>query len=191
MTLDFILFSPIAFPPDFELLLRHPQYVLLSGGILLALIAALLLFKPRRSGFVARLGGLTWRRNHFCRGWLITGDTGSGKTSSGINQIAHQVFQNEPTWGGLCIDEKGVYWETLSAMARPYDREHDLIHLQIRADDTDKQWTPPNRYNLTGDRSIPFTTYAKFIVDTATSLDQGGDKGFFQKPSADAHRPRA
>ena len=55
---------------------------------------------------MARLGGLTWRRNQFCRGWLITGDTGSGKTSSGINQLAHQVFQNEPNWGGLCIDEK-------------------------------------------------------------------------------------
>jgi hypothetical protein len=54
-----------------------------------------------------------------------------------------------------------------------YGRERDLIHLQICANDTDAQWTPPNRYNLTGDRSIPFTTYAKFIVDTATSLGQG------------------
>ena len=89
--------------------------------------------KPIRC--VARLGRLVWKRNQFCRGWLITGDTGSGKTSSGINQLAHQVFQNEPNWGGLCIDEKGVYWETLSAMARFYDREGDLIHLQIRADD--------------------------------------------------------
>jgi hypothetical protein len=80
----------------------------------------------------------------------------------------------------MCIDEKGVYWETLSSMARHYGREHDLIQLQIRADDTDAQWTPPNRNNLTGDRSIPFTTYAKFIVDTATSLGQGGDKGFFK-----------
>jgi len=61
-----------------------------------------------------------------------------------------------------------------------------LIHLQIRANDTDAQWTPPNRYNLTGDRSIPFTTYAKFIVDTATSLGQGGDKGFF-KSQAQTH----
>jgi hypothetical protein len=73
--------------------------------------------------------------NQFCRGWLITGDTGSGKTSSGINQLAHQVFQNEPNWGGLCIDEKGVYWETLSAMAHHYGREHDLIHLQIERPD--------------------------------------------------------
>jgi len=184
--LDFIPFSPIAFPPDLEWLLRHPQYYMLAGGIMLALLAAWLLFKPGKGGFVARLGGLTWRRNQFCRGWLITGDTGSGKTSSGINQLAHQVFQNEPAWGGLCIDEKGVYWETLAAMARHYGREHDLIHLQIRADDTDVHWNPPHRYNLTGDRSIPFTTYAKFIVDTATSLGQGGDKGFF-KSQAQTH----
>lgn len=186
MKLDFMPFTPITFPPDLELLLRNPRYLLIAGGIVLALLAVWLLFGPRKGSFAARLGGLTWKRSQFCRGWLITGDTGSGKTSSGINQLAHQVFKNEPTWGGLCIDEKGVYWETLAAMARHYDREHDLIHLQIRANDTDTEWTPPNRYNLTGDRSIPFTTYAKFVVDTATSLGQCGDKGFF-KSQAQTH----
>lgn len=186
MKLDLITFDPIMPPPDILLALRYPQYYLVAGGILLTLIAVWLLLASPRKSHVAKLGGLRWKRNQFCRGWLITGDTGSGKTSSGINQLAHQVFQNEPTWGGLCIDEKGVYWETLSAMARHYGREHDLIHLQIRADDTDANWMPPNRYNLTGDRSIPFTTYAKFIVDTATSLGQGGDKGFF-KSQAQTH----
>ena len=186
MKLDLIPFGPIMPPPDLILALRHPQYYFAAGGILLAFVAAWLLLASPRKNHVAKLGGLRWKRNQFCRGWLITGDTGSGKTSSGINQLVHQVFQNEPTWGGLCIDEKGVYWETLSAMARHYEREHDLIRLQIRADDTDAQWTPPNRYNLTGDRSIPFTTYAKFIVDTATSLGQGGDKGFF-KSQAQTH----
>jgi len=184
--LDLIPFGPIMPPPDLILALRNTQYALAAGGILLTLIAAWLLLASPRKKYVAKLGGLKWKRNQFCRGWLITGDTGSGKTSSGINQLVHQVFQNEPTWGGLCIDEKGVYWETLSAMARHYGREHDLIRLQIQADETDVQWTPPNRYNLTGDRSIPFTTYAKFIVDTATSLGQGGDKGFF-KSQAQTH----
>jgi len=179
--LDVIPFGPIMPPPDLILALRNPKYFLVAGGILLALIAAWLLCAPRnRKGWVARLGGLKWKRTQFCRGWLITGDTGSGKTSSGINQLAHQVFRNEPTWGGLCIDEKGVYWETLAAMAKHYGRERDLIHLQIRANDTDTQWAPPNRYNLTGDRSIPFTTYAKFIVDTATSLGQGGVNTFLK-----------
>ena len=174
-------------PPDVLLGLKYPQYLFIAGGVLLMLMALwLLFFSGNSKRCVARLGGLRWKRTQFCRGWLITGDTGSGKTSSGINQLAHQVFQNESTWGGLCIDEKGVYWETLAAMAKHYGREHDLIHLQIRSDDTDSQWKPFHRYNLTGDRSIPFSTYAKFVVDTATSLGQGGDKGFF-KSQAQTH----
>ena len=40
MKLDFIPFSPIAFPPDLEWLLVHPQYYMLAGGIMLALVAA-------------------------------------------------------------------------------------------------------------------------------------------------------
>ena len=107
MKLHLIPFDPVILPPDIMLALRHPQYFFAAGGILLALIAAWLLFIPRNPNCcVAQLGGLKWKRNQFCRGWLITGDTGSGKTSSGINQLVHQVFQNEPTWGGLCVDEK-------------------------------------------------------------------------------------
>ena len=182
MTLHFLPFNPFDSVPVFPVAVKPAMVGL---GILLVILAICLLLKPRRKPHVAKLGGLIWRRNQFCRGWLITGDTGSGKTSSGINQLAHQVFQNEPTWGGLCVDEKGVYWETLAAMARHYHREHDLIHLQIIPAGTDSQ-TTTHRYNLTGDRSIPFSTYAKFIVDTATSLGQGGDKGFF-KSQAQTH----
>src|SRR5262245_41374401 len=73
--------------------------------------------KHQESQVIVRLKGLTWAREDFCRGWLITGDTGSGKTRSGINQLLYQVFENDPNWGGLCIDDKGVYWETLREMA--------------------------------------------------------------------------
>ena len=167
------------------------RYLPQPYGSLLALIAsafgvAALLMPEQRESFVARLKGLRWKRSQFCRGWLITGDTGSGKTSSGINQLAHQVFQNEPRWGGLCIDEKGVYWETLKAMAGHYERTADLIHVQIRPDDSGPDWLPAHRFNFTGNRTIPFNTYAKFVVDTATSLGQGGDKGFF-KTQAQTH----
>src|SRR5205809_7377805 len=71
-------------------------------------------------------------------------------------------------------------------MATHYNRSHDLIHIQIRPDDGPGVWTPTHRFNLTGKRSIPFSTYAKFVVDTATSLGQGGDKGFF-KSQAQTH----
>jgi hypothetical protein len=57
--------------------------------------------KPGKSKFVVQLKGFAWKQEDFCRGWLITGDTGSGKTRSGINQMLFQVFQNDPNWGGL------------------------------------------------------------------------------------------
>jgi hypothetical protein len=179
-------FFPLEYTAYLSLAPNALKPTLFILGILLVVMAFYLLVNSQRGNHVAKLGGLKWKRTQFCRGWLITGDTGSGKTSSGINQLAHQVFQNESTWGGLCIDEKGVYWETLAAMARHYGREHDLIHLQIQNHETDATWVPTARYNLTGDRRIPFTTYAKFVVDTATSLGQGGDKGFF-KSQAQTH----
>ena len=162
-----------------------PKPLLLALGVALVAWSLWIILRRRRPPLpvMARLGGLSWSRNEFCRGWLVTGDTGSGKTSSGINQLCHQLFQNEPSWGGLCIDEKGVYWETLHAMAHHYGRGKDLLHLQIRPEDAGPHWQPSQRFNLTGDTSIPFATYAKFVVDTATSLGQGGDKGFFKTQS--------
>ena len=88
--------------------------------IAFALLACYTLTLPnaeRMRKVIVRLGGLSWTREDFCRGWLITGDTGSGKTRSGITPLLYQVFKNEPGWGGVCIDDKGLYWETLSEMA--------------------------------------------------------------------------
>lgn len=155
----------------------------------LACVATFLVFlhvlrTPAR--IVVRLAGFTWTRADFCRGWLITGDTGSGKTRSGITPLLFQVFQNEPTWGGLCIDDKGLYWETLCAMAKHFGREDDLILLQVRPEGASGPWHPRHTYNLTSDRSIPYNTFAKAVVDTASSLGQAGDKGFF-KNQAQTH----
>ncbi|MFZ3377705.1 MAG: type IV secretory system conjugative DNA transfer family protein [Chthoniobacterales bacterium] len=144
-----------------------------------------LLRKPKNH-IVIQLAGFSWTRDDFCRGWLITGDTGSGKTRSGITRLLYQVFQNEPTWGGLCIDDKGIYWETLSQMAKHFGREDDLILLQVRPDEATSTWQPRHTYNLTSDRSIPFNTFAKAVVDTASSLGQAGDKAFF-KNQAQTH----
>ena len=147
---------------------------------LLALVALLTSKRVPKRRTVVRLAGFTWAREDFCRGWLITGDTGSGKTRSGITPLLFQVFSNEPTWGGLCIDDKGLYWETLSAMAKHFGREDDLILLQVRPEGAPHSWQPRHTYNLTSDRSIPFSTFAKAVVDTASSLGQSGDKGFFR-----------
>ena len=153
-------------------------------GILAGYAAATSLRTSHRP--IVRLKGLTWTREDFCRGWLITGDTGSGKTRSGITPLLYQVFQNDPRWGGLCIDDKGIYWETLSEMAHHFNRQNDLVLLQVRPDNAPLSWKPTHTYNLTSDAGIPYSTFAKFVVDTAASLGQQGDKGFF-KSQAQTH----
>ena len=65
-------------------------------------------------------------------------------------------------------------------MARHFGREDDLILLQVRPDDAPLHWQPKHTYNLTSDRTIPYNTFAKAVVDTAGSLGQAGDKGFFK-----------
>ena len=136
--------------------------------------------------FLVRLKGFKWTQEDFCRGWLVTGDTGSGKTRSGINQLLFQVFENDKNWGGLCIDDKGIYWETLVDMAKKFNREGDLILLQVKPDDAPHDWKPAHTFNLLSDSTIPPSTYAKFIVDTATSLGQRTDQSFF-KNQAQTH----
>jgi hypothetical protein len=134
--------------------------------------------KSRRT--TASLGGFVWDRNDFCRGWLITGDTGAGKTFA-INVLLHSVFQHELDWGGLCCDEKGIYHETLTRMAKKYGRENDLLLLQTRPDRPEEEWTPPARFNLLSNLTIPWSTYATVIVETASALSSGAeDKGFFK-----------
>ena len=160
-----------------------PTTVFIIVGSLWLAAGAILIahwLRAPKNRVVLRLAGFSWTRGDFCRGWLITGDTGSGKTRSGITPLLFQIFQNEPTWGGLCIDDKGLYWETLSQMARHFGREDDLILLQVRPDDASSAWQPRHTYNLTADRSIPYNTFAKAVVDTASSLGQSGDKGFFR-----------
>ena len=128
----------------------------------------------------ASIGGFNWERNDFCRGWLITGDTGAGKTFA-INALLHSVFQHEADWGGLCCDEKGIYHETLVRMAGKYNRANDLLLLQTRPDHAEEDWVPPARFNLLSNLTIPWSTYATVIVDTAAALASGTeDKGFFK-----------
>jgi TraM recognition site of TraD and TraG len=168
----------------------HPVIGWIAYLPLLVSMPASWFFVPRRHGYgqstTACLAGLKWDLNDFCRGWLITGDTGSGKTYA-INLLMHSVFQHHPDWGGICCNEKGIYHETLTRMAARYGREHDLVLLQTRPNHADHDWKPPARFNLLSDLTIPASTYATAIVDTASALASGSeDKGFF-KTQAHVH----
>jgi len=142
-------------------------------------------FSPKKK-IVCRLDRFTWDMNDFCRGWSITGRTGSGKTASAIKRLMHQIFINCPTWGGVAVDEKGSFHETLLEIAGNYNAKDRMICLQVRPDDAGPDWKPRAKYNLLSYPGIPWSTYAKLIVDTASSLGQSGEKGFF-KTQAQIH----
>ena len=116
---------------------------------------------------ILRLGGFSWDLFSFCRGWLIVGETGSGKTLASINSMLWQVSKNCPTWGGICIDDKGLYWETLSEMFRHLGREKDLILLKVRPDDAPADWKPEHTFNFLEDSRLPYSAKAKDICDVA------------------------
>ena len=181
--------------------MRLPDFIIFFGSIAGALLGHFLLVPPYSwlvvafsaafgawslfgeshvGNVVVRLGGLSWSMEDFVRGWLITGRTGSGKTQSGINTITYQIFQNVKNWGGICLDQKGLYWEILVRMASRFGRSDDLILLQTRPTRESVLWRPPHTINITGNPDVPSSTYAKVIVDTALSLTGGrGGNPFF------------
>ncbi len=137
-----------------------------------------LLYKHRK--IVLRFGVLTWTQQELCRHILITGDTGSGKTLSGIHPIIIQITRNIPNWGGLVLGVKGDEHRFIQQLAQTYQRQDDIIHLQVRPPDTSTKWQPPHRYNLVSDRSLPWMTHAKAIIDIAASVTEGKQHAFFR-----------
>lgn len=134
----------------------------------------------RTSRSVVRLGGFGWSVEDFCRGWLITGQIGTGKTTGAINRMLWQVSQNCPTWGGVCVDDKGLYWETLSPMFRQLRRERDLILLQVRPPDAPANWSPAHTFNFLDNPHLPYSAKAKIVCDVAASLGQRSEQSFFR-----------
>jgi hypothetical protein len=154
--------------------------------------------KGGSSDVVCKIKGYVWDLNDFCRGWLITGKTGSGKTASAIAHIIHQLFQNvNPAkkmkpWGGVAVDQKGNFFKIIEDIAANYKETDRLITLQVRKDNAPEDWEPKYKYNLLSYPGIPSSTYSKMIIDTAASLGQesGGSGGFF-KTQAQLHIEKA
>jgi hypothetical protein len=151
-----------------------------------------------KSQIVCRLKGFQWDLNDFCRGWLITGKTGSGKTASAIAHIIHQLFKNVneekkiKPWGGVAVDQKGNFFKIIEDIAENYGQSDRLITLKVRSPEDPADWKPKYTYNLLSYPGIPASTYAKMIIDTASSLGQesGGGGGFF-KTQAQLHIEQA
>lgn len=136
---------------------------------------------------ILRLWGHTWTRDELCCHFLITGATGTGKTARALVPIIHGLRKTLPGTGILTVDSKGVLWQPLSAIARELGQEKDLRLIRVRPPEVArKDWIPPLRMNVLADRSIPWTTYAKLIVDTATAAGQKGGQAFFKETARDA-----
>ncbi len=146
--------------------------------------AALLASTNRK--VVLRLWGLTWTRDEACCHFFVTGSTGTGKTARAVVPIVHGLRATLPGTGILAVDSKGALWKPLAAMARSLGQEDSLRLIRVRPPQTAPgAWTPPLRLNLLGMPGVPWTTYAKMVVDTATAAGQRGGQAFFKETARD------
>jgi type IV secretory pathway TraG/TraD family ATPase VirD4 len=155
-------------------------------------LAGWLAFSALTAGFeakaaiVLRLWGLEWTRDEACCHFFITGATGTGKTARAVVPIVHGLRSTLPDTGVLAVDSKGALWKPLAAMAKKLGQEKSLRLIRVRPTHiAPDQWTPPLRLNILGDASVPWSTYAKIIVDTATASGQRGGQAFFKESARD------
>lgn len=127
-----------------------------------------------------QLDDLIWTRNDFCRGWYISGATGSGKTEA-IKLLMHQLCRAEPDWGGLFIDEKGFFIDEVLPILRTYGRGDDIKELRTRPEGASPEWVPPFRFNVLGDARVRTSQYVEAILMVTEAIASGNDdKGFFR-----------
>lgn len=139
-----------------------------------------------KAAVVLRLWGLEWTRDEACCHFFITGATGTGKTARAVVPIVHGLRSTLPDTGVLAVDSKGALWKPLAAMAKKLGQEKSLRLIRVRPTHiAPEQWTPPLRLNILGDASVPWSTYAKIIVDTATASGQRGGQAFFKESARD------
>ena len=154
-----------------------------AGGALLGTIALVYLLRMKRDPVLIRLKGFRWTRQQLCQHVLITGATGTGKTRSGIVALLLELFRNERNFGGLFVDAKGVLHEVILEVARNGGRANDVVLLEVGPN-------PRQRFNLVGDRRIPFATLAQCVVDTAFAMGNRNEQSFFRS-AAQIHIAKA
>lgn len=143
---------------------------------------------------VLRLWGLTWTKDEAACHFFITGATGTGKTSRAVVPIIHGLKRAMPSTGIMAIDSKGALWKPIAEIARSLEREDDLRLIRVRPPlVAPEAWCAPLRLNLLSDHSVPWATYAKIVVDTATAAGQQGGQSFFKESARDviAHAMQA
>lgn len=156
---------------------------LILTGVMGGFIAFILWPRKRSALVVLKLAGVSWSEEDFCRGWEIDGRTGSGKTASAVIPIIYQLKNYQPTVGILALDTKGDLSEPLTRIAHDLRCEDQLVQLEVRPENASPDWRPAMTMNFLADRTVPYSTYAKLIVDVATAAGQRGGQAFFKVAS--------
>lgn len=131
---------------------------------------------------ICRIGGMGLTYDSFCKGILVTGDIGSGK-SCALQRIFHSLYQNCPEWGGMVVDEKGSQHEDIAEIDahyaarpdyyRPWGEGPKFIVCRTRYPSDPPTWNPEVRINLIGDKRVPSNVSAAAVVATYTSVSGG------------------
>lgn len=175
----------------------------INGALALFGIVFFVRGRRRKEEIVCRIAGFEFDANTFCRGVLVSGSTGCGKSVCGIVRIVHELCMNCPKevdpatgalikagWGGAIFDYKGELPDELRPTFRFYKREDDLLVLRSRPLDAPKGWIPEARLNLLGDDTIPGRDYANILCDAAMIAEgkKGSGEGnpFFPLAAKDA-----
>jgi len=140
------------------------------------------LFTAHRSEHtsIVRLNGLSWSRDDFCRGWLITGDTGPAKLAPVSTNCCSRFSKMNRAGEDSALTTREFIGKRWWRWPGTSIANGIWFLLQVRPDNARSDWKPTQTYNLTSAPGIPFSTFAKFVVDSASSLGQQNDKGFFK-----------
>lgn len=142
--------------------------------------------KDLPSPWACSLGGVYFDDDAFCRGWDISGKTGSGKTSSGVIPLLYSLKQNRPNAGILVLDTKGDLADPLVEISKELSCTNSLRIIEVRPEGALPNWSPPFTMNFLADKSVPYSTYAKLLVDIATAAGQKGGQAFFKTAAQSA-----
>jgi len=117
-----------------------------------------------------------------CQNFLITGGIGSGKTSA-MNFLADNLTQNQPTWGGLWLDNKGNSERDLRAIFAHHGRAGDAVVLKAAVESQLAEKT----YNIFEDPAFTPGMLAGAIMEVAGSNGVESDNSEFFKRQGILH----
>lgn len=119
---------------------QYRKHIIIGSGVTLS-ITLVVGFSPdekfveNEDDLVLDIAGRKWYIRDFCKSWIITGETGSGKTEGPIKTILYNLFKNQPNWGGMVLDIKGNFYLVVDGFVKGIpDREEKILRIKVRPD---------------------------------------------------------